>query len=941
MKAEKFGTDKYINVEKVIPLALICLLAFFKTAAVTLFDAKAPASFLATFGGADIPCVLLSQSVLAGALGALLLFLKEKNNKMPAYALAFAGFVPLILHFFSLRFAGGAVPFLMMTWQEGFRLIVEVCFWITLVRFGMFAQKTTMIVFVTSFQIAGAACAAWFIRLLLILNGTYIIVPASALLIFCAAACVSALAENGSIPFSEEHLFANRQTGHTGAERRNIRLKRLLFLTAFLIACGGGIFNYTFWTASARRFDSQYEPLLLLFANIAFLSSLTWALLIVFALLRKNSLLKLSFLFIIPLSFVMAGASGFCGGFACVMAAKILYDTAFFRFKEPVLQIFPHIISRRIAFKISIVRRFAVEPAALAAAAVVLLVLEKTKQTAALPVGLEALALLCAALLLYLKKSYIQNACLTLKRRLWHGGTVMISGHRLKKQLQKDLNSPVADDAIYALRVLENAQYFSLMKKLVQALSHERKKVREFALERLEYLNFVPALPAVKLCALQDPSRRVRCRAVRVMCHLGSSLEAGDALTMLHNPDLREGALIGLLSEKAEGMFAAIALMNDLSQSALPEDRMLVARVIGEVRNPDFYRPLLPLLNDISADVRKEALTAAGKLLHPALISNVLAAFYTPYLRETAISALMEFSETAFPEIEREIKNLRNPIQYRNLLIKTVNQIDSPVANDFLFDTLCVGDRRVRFTILRFLCLKSYRAAGKNQNKIRLYLYDEIEWSTSLLAGLEVLEEQKRADKTDVSDILINAVNVEIEYAKERIILLLGLLHPSKKVLKLTNALHLSKEQEQADRLSLIQELLTGELKTLCLPLFEDLTVSQRLAVLRPQFLPPVMSFFDRLMSFLHMPSGDGSEWLKTCTVYVLGKLKDRRAVDALLPLLRAPEPVIRETAIWALGNILTNDEVVAMLSGCVYDPFAPAAHIARFMLDKTRKFEI
>ena len=942
MKPEKLGAKKYVSVESLIPLMLLCLFAFFKTAGIVLFDTKVPTDFLTSFQGEQIPVVLFSQSVLLLVLGAFLLFLKERNDETPAYVLAGAGALTLVLNVIETHAKTPVLNTVLMVWQEGFRLSIEVCFWITALRFGLFSKKASLLILVFFCQIFGALFSVCLIRLSIVSDSTATLLPFSSLFIFASALCVDLLAKNGSVPFSRELLFAGGFSNKSSMERRSSRLKNTLYLTAFLITFAGGFFNWDFWKTSVIHYAADDIGLLKMFADISLASCFLWTGLIGFAVLRKNSLLKLSFLFFIPAAFALAASSPLFNIFALMITAKVLYDTLSYHFKESVFQIFPHIISKRIAFKISLVRKFFTEPAALGLAGITLYVLERAEKTQqVVPVILAGAAIVITCLLLYLKSSYVKNACLTLKQRLWRGGTVMISGHRLKKQLQRDLCSSDADSAIYALRVLENAQYFSLMKKLEQALSHERKKVREFALERLEKLNFTPALPAVKLCALQDPSRRVRCRAVRVMCHLGTSLEENDALTMLHNPDLREGALIGLLSEKAEGMFAAIAFINELSISPVTEDRALVARVIGEVGNPDFYRPLLPLLNDMAVEVRKEALDAAGKLLHTALLPSVLSAFYTPYLRETAAQTLMAYGETAFPETEYELRTLRNPIQYRNLLIKTINQINIPAANDFLFDNLSITDRRIRFMILRFLCQKAYKPSGKNQNKIRLYLYDEIEWITSLLAALEVLCEENEYSSLNSLKTLIHAVEVETDYARERIVLLLGLLHPSKKILKLTNSVNLSKEQERKSCLTLIEELLSDELKMLCKPLFEDLSVSERLAVLRPHFTPPVMPFFDRLISFLHLPSGDGSEWLKSCAIYVLGHIKDRRCVDSLLLLLRDPDPVIRETTVWALGNILTNDEVVSMLSGCVYDPFLPAARMARFMLNKTRKLAV
>ena len=220
--------------------------------------------------------------------------------------------------------------------------------------------------------------------------------------------------------------------------------------------------------------------------------------------------------------------------------------------------------------------------------------------------------------------------------------------------------------------------------------------------------------------------------------------------------------------------------------------------------------------------------------------------------------------------------------------------------------------------------------------KVRLALYDEIEWTTGLLAALEDFSDQDD-DRLGVSlQNLRDAIRQEIEYAKERILLLLALLHPTPAILNLLNHFALTTKEEREEMAKIVDGILSGELRTLCLPLFQKISTSEQLVRLRPHFLPPLLSFRDRLHDLLKTPPGEATDWTRASTAYVVGYFGDSSSVDLLIPLLSDYDTIVRETAIWALGRILSPEEAARLMRDSVNDPVPSVARMARFVVDGT-----
>ena len=265
------------------------------------------------------------------------------------------------------------------------------------------------------------------------------------------------------------------------------------------------------------------------------------------------------------------------------------------------------------------------------------------------------------------------------------------------------------------------------------------------------------------------------------------------------------------------------------------------------------------------------------------------------------------------------------------MLVKLAARIASPVAEKFLFDHIRIEDRRIRFNILEALFRAGYKATGKDGGVIRLCLYDDMEKAANLLTALDAFDQNGQTEASPSFDLLKEALNKEINFIKERVLLLLGLFYPSK---ALTRFLNGYKPDSDENAVPLIGKFPADELKTLCLALFENKTVQQRLAVLRPQFYPPVLTPDGYVRDILETPCGETTDWTRICAAYTAGCVNSVEFINALTVLATDPNPVVRETAVWAIGKILPREKAARLIYQNLNDSRVYVARMARFIMD-------
>ncbi len=919
----KLGAGIQISAEQAIPVFLLILCSFLKSFGLVLFDTGATVAFLETFSAQNIPWLIVGTALTLFLLYPLMLWLKNKSELMPAYAMFASAAVASVLYGAMISCNSAAVVFSAALWREVMRVSVESAFLLLAFRFGLFHGQPKTLVSVLLAQTFGTLIAAG----LLCLSGDNLSAPAwmmgAVICIASAAVCAQTIIQNGSAPVSERLLFSKKDLQTSGADSKQRKLYFFFFCSAFLLFFAIGAFDGFFWTQAFDYTRAADKSLTGVFGQMFGILGLIALIFINLVLARKVGSFPL--LFLVPAALIVAAVGGKYAVFGAVVAARAAFLFIAGVNKENLFLIIPQAVSIRSFFRAAVERKFFVEPLGLLSAGIALFYIP---DLTGLLTGLSIVTLFAFWML---RQTYVKLVLSNLQNYLWRGGRLLITGKKIRDHLNRALNSATADEAIYALRVIEDALHPAFSHELRKALSHPAPEVRLFALEKVESLDFRSALKEVEHAAMTDKTPAVRRIALRTLCLLGTPETREKIIGLINNPDACEGALVGLLAVGREGVFAAIDKVAFLAASIDDEARQIAARVLGDARNPAFYLPLIKLLNDEDEDVCRAAVVAAGKLCEPHLLPALINSFRFPELREDAVEALLKYREAAFPEIDKVLNSNEYPHQFRSLLAKMLKHIDSPECRRFLFAHLFVTDRRVRFNIMKTLVLLNFKAHGKDINKVRLNLYDEIEWSTNLLAALDSLEQNDDEASKKATDILANALRSELDYSRERILLLLALLQPSKMISDLLNRYALTTDEERAAMAVIVDKILSGELRQLCLPLFSADSTAAKLTALRPHFYPPVLT----MQGYVHeiLKAGEAGDWTRAAAVYALAFIGDKSSIDILVPLLKDRDPMIRETAVFVIAKLLPPEEATRLLMPSM-DDFSPAvARMAQFSL--------
>jgi len=236
------------------------------------------------------------------------------------------------------------------------------------------------------------------------------------------------------------------------------------------------------------------------------------------------------------------------------------------------------------------------------------------------------------------------------------------------------LRSTDKQQALYAFRVLCGVEGFDVAPHIPELLRHPSREVVVEALSFVERnrLEGVEAELSQLLVAGEGP---VRAQALMTLAAYGKEEELERISRYLDDADLelRCGAIAGLVKHYGiEGMFRAVGVLKQLLDSADEGERAAVAGLFGKIGEKLFYKPLIPLLQDPSPRVRREALRSAGALQAAELVGYIVPMLRRGDARKAAIEALAAYDEADLlpllaPWFEREPAPLHLPKVFERL----------------------------------------------------------------------------------------------------------------------------------------------------------------------------------------------------------------------------------------------------------------------------------
>lgn len=248
---------------------------------------------------------------------------------------------------------------------------------------------------------------------------------------------------------------------------------------------------------------------------------------------------------------------------------------------------------------------------------------------------------------LKIKKAYMQTLMSTLKTGQVDPQLAELDfmDPESRRVLAEALRHPDRQQALYALRLLKDIDAFDLSPYLPGLLAHPQPQV---VVETLAYIEQrTPAgLESALLGLFAAESVPVRAQAIVALAAYMNEAYLDEISLRLEDSsvDIRAAAIAALVKYYGiEGMYRAVGLLKQLTESDVEEERMAVASLFGQIGVRSFYKPLLGLLRDPSPQVGIRALESASKLRVPACVPLIADRLKDGAFRRHAIEALAAY----------------------------------------------------------------------------------------------------------------------------------------------------------------------------------------------------------------------------------------------------------------------------------------------------------
>jgi AAA family ATP:ADP antiporter len=493
-------------------------------------------------------------------------------------------------------------------------------------------------------------------------------------------------------------------------------------------------------------------------------------------------------------------------------------------------------------------------------------------------------------LVLALRKEYVATFQRSLARRDIEDLAASLGDPESLEVFRQVLAGEDGKQIRYALELLQGTEDPVLLDEVSRLTSHDSSPVRSAALRVLRSAAS-PAAPVDLAVRVRDEDAEVAAEALALWLQRDPSrgeeafaalVAGGDAartFSVLSRLEATEALLPPALLERIVG---------ENRESESPVHRKLAARAIAFLPpDPALERHLLSLLRDSEIEVARAAAASAGAHRSEEVFSELVRGLGRRPLRLQSRSTLARFGGDAIDDLERLFRDESLPAEVRVALPGAVAAILDQRSVEALLRTLPDTDRRFHYQAIKSLSRLRSRAPSLRfpRAPVERLLEHESAASIELARHAETLS--TRAPSKGAFRLLGQVLDERIDFARERIFRLLGLIYPQSEIAGLWIRIVSGRPTVRAAALEYMANLMSRRHRATVMPAIESTGYagSKRGAV----------------EASLARLARVEDTWLAACALAAIGELRVASLTAVLESALTHRDRVVREVAERAL----------------------------------------
>ena len=429
----------------------------------------------------------------------------------------------------------------------------------------------------------------------------------------------------------------------------------------------------------------------------------------------------------------------------------------------------------------------------------------------------------------------------------------------LNSVLEKEVNSSAEEKVIYGLKLMEKLEPALFESSIMKLSQSDLKKVRKFALEKIEELGINKEQNETEM--------------------MGLARQAAGA------------------SEDSDLLSISADKLMKLGKSVRQSDRVLAAKLLRKMITQRTIFILLELLRDADPKVRNEAILTARKVKRPETWPVMIDMLSSPAYSNQVTAALKESGEAVLPVLDSAFYRSGQTDQVMLKIVQIMGHIGGAEAWQLLWKKSDYPDKRVVKQIFYSLRYTNYSAKGRERRQVMELLDTEIGKTMWNLCAQEELPE------ADHFRYLKEALREELRDNYDQISLLMSILYDPQSVQLVRENVETGTADGIAYALELLDLFVDQELKPKIVPIFDDIAVKEKMNRLQTYFPRESYNPVQVVNYILNRDFNLNNRWTKMCAVYSSAFIPEFRVSRGLIGQMFNPDKLLQETAAWVIYN--------------------------------------
>jgi len=477
-------------------------------------------------------------------------------------------------------------------------------------------------------------------------------------------------------------------------------------------------------------------------------------------------------------------------------------------------------------------------------------------------------------------------------------GVVILSVSKVYRHLLKD-NLDKQQDIIKGTASYAESYFDQLVKRTLAQGAKEMPR-------HLKVLNILDPIlykrVLIKLLENDDPAiQGYVLQEVDELCLLDAIPVLEKIMESKYFPVLRTSELILAVHNKLKGAefrLEKLKYIEQLTLSKLPDERVFGA-LLTTYANDDMKGKLLnKLFRDPNTEVKYHAVTAAAGSDNMDLHNNLIEKLSSPAFSNAAVAAITATGEQLFHMLETAffLSGQKQKTQLR--IVQIYGRIGSERAVELLIKKLNYPNQNVIAEVLNALSKCTFKLDDAKALQIRSELEDVCNttiWNMSVLLDLR---------NANASELLLHAMEKEIEYNYENIFRLLALIYDAQSVELVKKNINSGDVEEAEFASELLEVFVADEVKPMLIPIINTSQYEEKVQQLKFKFPTEPMEKHEVLVNLIQRDYKWVNRWTKACALRELSESNQSEDINVFAANIVNPDSILRETATEAIYNL-------------------------------------